>query len=435
MDRFETGISENNLKHWGEVEAVKEFVQNVVYAKSILGDTISITHDGEYAIIANKPSGFSKGSLLIGESQQSGVSGAPGEYGEGAKVAMSVLRRMGKECLVQTNGFTVKPELEPSSLDNTVNTLVFYIEDTEDNDGTSVKVQCSKETLDKAVGSFAVLTGVDEELTKKDTMLPSGISNSIYVNGVLVTTVESLRSYNFTKTELMNRDRTTVDLSKVKESVADLLAGIQSPTEAAYILSGIVERGKTLEAQTEIYGWRTHESVWKEAVPIAFGTSKVAIGTGGDSDTKARYHKFRVLTDVPTAWKGFLRSYLGIVLTSDLAEVQEVVKMTHRKPDGEDRDHLAWCKQMIKRFYADYGTVKVSAEVVDSYNNPANGVYDKNTDTIWIRKSVLGSKEDTFKVLLHETVHKVTGCDDNTEGFTKGWEDACWKILTRGKGE
>ena len=165
--RYETSISENNLKHWGRSECVREFLQNSVFAKSILGDTVKVSHDGNRAIIQNYPSGFSKGKLLIGESEQADVAGAPGQYGEGMKVAMAVALRCGMNVYVETNGFTVNPSLEPSSLDPEVQVLVFNIEDNDLQEGTKFYISCTEEELNKATEYFAILNGVSTEDTSK----------------------------------------------------------------------------------------------------------------------------------------------------------------------------------------------------------------------------------------------------------------------------
>jgi hypothetical protein len=224
IQRYETGISVNNLKNWGELQAVKEFLQNAVYAKTILGDEITIQHDGTFAHIGNTPSGFSKGKLLIGESDQADVDGAPGQYGEGMKAAMAVARRSGLECFVQTNGFSVRPEIEPSSLDKGVDALVFYIEDNDHNKGTMFTIQCSVEIFEEAKKSFAVLQGVAPEQVSKSTMLRGvGEGGNIYVNGVHIYKTPAVFDYNFTNPKLMNRDRSTVDMFEVKREVGKLL--------------------------------------------------------------------------------------------------------------------------------------------------------------------------------------------------------------------
>lgn len=428
--RFETGISENNLKHWGELHAVKELLQNSVFAKTILGDDISIKHDGEYAIIHNTPSGFSKGKLLIGESEQSDVAGAPGQYGEGMKVAMAVARRCGISCRVDTNGFTVIPELEPSSLDPDVKSLVFYISDNKNTDGTTFTIGCSKEVLEEAKTYFAVLQGLDIERTKKANIMED--FKGIYANGVKITETPALFGYNFTNTELINRDRSTVDMDKLRSDTRQLLSRIDDEATATKVLKSIMKDDGLLESQAGLQ-YPENRTVWQSAVRKLYG-NKIALATGTDSDTKARYKKFTVITGVPRAWRFFFETGLGIRRSDELRETT-VATNKHKKATPEENKNLGWAKRLIKMYYADYGKVKVSEELVDGFNNPCVGLYDHATDVIWLKRSILKDKEELFTTLLHEVIHKVTGASDNTEEFTRGWEKACWMILTRGKGE
>ena len=77
--------------------------------------------------------------------------------------------------------------------------------------------------------------------------------------------------------------------------------------------------------------------------------------------------------------------------------------------------------------------MKVSETLVDEHGNPCLGLYDRDKDETWLKREILSNKEELFKTLLHETIHRETGARDNTEEFTRGWENACWGIMNRGK--
>ena len=347
---------------------------------------------------------------------------------------MAVALREGLEVKIITNGFNVIPKLEPSALDPNVKALVFYIEDTGVHEGTTVMVNCTVDELEQAKASFAVLSGVDQEAVKKNTIV-DGVKNTVFVNGVKVTEYDSIFSYNFTNADLMNRDRTTADITKVKKEVAKLLTMTKDSSIAAVVLDNIVGNDKLLESQAGISGWGCYQDVWKSAIPLAFGTDKLAIATGRDSDTQARYKRYTLLTGIPSGWRYFFNTILEIPYSDELTSVVEPVVRKHVKPKGDESVNLGWAKRLIKLYYGDYGTVKISEKVIDEFNNECNGLYDSKNDVTWLKRSILDDKEKTFKVLLHETVHRLTGADDNTEDFTRGLEHAAWMILTRGKGE
>ena len=428
VERFETGISRNNVPNWTMLHAVKELLQNVVFAKSILDDTISIKHDGKYAIIHNGPSGFEKGKLLIGESSQRGVVGSPGEYGEGFKMGMLAARREGAECWIETNGFTVRAELEPSSIDPTVDAFVLYVEENEVITGTTAYIECSEEMLEEAKKYFAVLQGLEPERTKSDSLLTD--FEGIYANGVKITDTPSVYGYNFTNTELINRDRSTVDMEKLKTSTRVVLGQVENEEVITEIVKGINTDDSLLESQSGLYG-STATSVWRRVIKKLFG-DKVALATGGESDTQARYRRFKVLTNLPKAWEYFFQNDLNIHPSNQLRETT-IANNKHKKATPEENSNLGWAKRLVKLYYADYGTVKVSEMVTDSFGNECYGLYDRTEDVTWIKRELLSNKKELFKTLLHETIHRETGASDNTEAFTRGWEEACWGILQRGK--
>jgi hypothetical protein len=426
--RFETNISGNYLPNWDELYVVKEFIQNLVYAKTILGDEVSIEHDGEYAIIKNSPSGFDKGKLLIGESEQRGVTGSPGNFGEGFKLAVAVANRLGMDCEISTNGFDVQSSLEPSSLDQSVNALVFYISDTEKHEGTTFKIQCTKKVLDEAKSYFAVLNGLDAERTKRNEIMPD--FKGIYANGVKITDTPAVFGYNFTDTELINRDRTTLNMAKLKEDTRILLMETEDEKVITEVLTKVVEDDSLLESQSGAV-IASNSNLWRKVARKVFG-DKVALATGTGSDTQARYKKFKILASVPKAWKYFFTNILDIRPTNEL-RATTLDTNVHRKASAEENKNLGWAKRLVKLYYADYGTVRVSEVVKDSFGNECLGLYDREKDTIWLCRTILSHKEELFKTLLHETIHRKTGASDNTEDFTRGWEDACWGILNRGR--
>ena len=433
IERFETGISKNNLPNWGKLEALKELIQNNIYAKVILGDETEISHDGTFAVISNKNASFNKGKLLIGESDQAKIAEAPGNFGEGMKGAWTTLRRLGLRCHCETAGFTVRPEIEPFTLDSSVECLVFYIEENNLERGTTFYAECTKELLDEAVSYFAVLNGVDEDSTKKNVIL--GVNPKvIYINGVKIKDLHSIFGYNFVAKELMDGSRSLIDNDGVLEYVKTAISGIKTIPLAKMVLSNIMKDDTLIESQAGLpYYSAAYPEVWKSAGKSLFG-SKSAIATGTDADTAARYRSFKILTGVPQKWKGFFCNTLEIPYANDLSVLRdtETNKNKHVKPDKDSNANLGWAKRMVKLYYGDYGTVKTSEVVVDEYGNECTGLWDPNTDITWMKKSVLQSKKATFKVLLHETIHRITGAPDNTEAFTEAWEDACWKILNRG---
>ena len=439
MIKFETGMSVNNLPHWGKLETLKEFIQNMVYAKTILGDEGDIScepssdSDITTIIIKNYPSGFPKGSLLIGESTQAGVVGAPGNWGEGMKAGMCVGLRDGLSIKIVTNGYSVVPSLEPSTLDSSVNTLHMTVEDNDFNEGTTVTISgnISAEDIKEATRTFAVLDGISMEDVARNCILHAK-KDSMYVNGVKICSHKSIFSYNFTDASLINRDRTSVDTDKVREAVAEMLSCITEKVYVIKILEGILKDDSLLESQSGIAEFKCSKSLWLECLHTLFG-DKIAISSGGEHDNQARYRNYNLLTNIPSNWSYFFRYYLDIPTAQDLSQSIAYKPIYTKSKDAEDITNLGVVKRQIKTLIGDYGTIKTTQNLQDGHRNLCKGLWDRDKDIIWIDMSVLSDRKELFTVVLHEVVHRLTGALDNTSSFTRGWEEACWLILNKGK--
>lgn len=433
---YETGVSASYLQHWDTISVLKEFIQNAVFAKDILGDSADFDYVDGFAIIKNHPSGFTRNDLLIGESQQRKHANSPGFYGEGQKMAMLVAAREGLECTIQTNGFNVLPILEGSSLDPNTKVLKFNIEDTEVHEGTIVKVQCSEADFYTAMEEFLSLSGQEYKTDKSSVLTNSHLSGDLYVNGVRVQNGGYYFAYNLTDRSIMNRDRNTVNTAEANHAIGELLFDLPMD-KCVELLKAIPEQ--YLERNTQPITPNSKATLadyekWGKALKKVYG-NKVGLAEGSSADVQAEYKNYTLLTqkELPNSWYNFFRFTVpGINCSSDILAM-EPMKRVHRKPTKDESSNLGWAKRLIKLYYADYGTVKIAENLVDAHGNQCFGIYDSSTDTIWLDRFILSSKKATFTTLLHETIHKVTGAQDNTAMFTKAWEDASYSILMRGK--
>lgn len=96
-------ISLQYRKHWGEWEAIREIVQN---ALDECGD-FEVIQDGQDTIIRDSGSGLAVKHLLFGVSEKKSKD-SRGRFGEGLKIALVVLKRLGYDVTIRSNGLEVK---------------------------------------------------------------------------------------------------------------------------------------------------------------------------------------------------------------------------------------------------------------------------------------------------------------------------------------
>jgi DNA mismatch repair enzyme (predicted ATPase) len=429
--RVETTNSKNYLPDWNTISAVKELLQNAVYAKTVLGARIKLEHDGRLARISDNAHGFSMDKLLIGNSEQRNSDYSPGFFGEGMKMAILVSSRNCVECRFETVGFSVVGAIEEGVLGP--DTLVLYISPNKRKRGTEFSIECSKEEFEEACKSFAILNGVQQSNVMAATLLPSS-PNKVYVAGVLVTEPTSMWGYNLMDKALINRDRTAVDHDLLVRNVRAVLMGITKPALAEQLLRAIGEENhREFLEETACLSYRSFEytdkqrKMWKAVGRKVFG--KACIATGEDSDTDARYRGFNVITGLNYDWRQFFDNMLNIPYSRDIVRVAKKPKRKAVKLTQEERKLLNRYKRVIKDFYSDCGTVKVAENLQNEFGNSVMGLHDRNTGLIWLDRVVLLSEEDLFTTLLHETNHKQSGAKDNSVEFTEQWEYICWRLF------
>lgn len=109
---YELTLSENYVANWGVMEAVRELLQNALDSDSPFeakftkqGDTFGIQ-------ITSRNSTLPINSLILGNTSKADNEDSIGTFGEGYKLAMLVLKRNDKGCLVLNGDRVWAPELQ-----------------------------------------------------------------------------------------------------------------------------------------------------------------------------------------------------------------------------------------------------------------------------------------------------------------------------------
>lgn len=107
---FELPLSRDYVRHWGMAEAVRELIQNALDSDSpfeyeFLGDSLFIT---------SRHARLEPRSLLLGSTTKAERTDSIGSFGEGYKIALLVLTRLGYPCLVHNNELLWRPEFRRS---------------------------------------------------------------------------------------------------------------------------------------------------------------------------------------------------------------------------------------------------------------------------------------------------------------------------------
>ena len=225
MSRYELSLSPTYVADWGLVQATRELFQNAIDQEAENPDNKMNWHydpmDGVFSI-SSKHSELDKASLLMGNSSKSDNEETIGKFGEGYKLALLVLTRLG--CGVKIHNYKAReiwtPKIiqsrrynskilvidvekfifkKPPSAD-----LTFLIENISMDDFKLIQSSClfmsRYEKLDSVFG---------EVLTEPE------LAGRVYVNGLFVCGNENAKmtfGYNLKPKYLpLDRDRTLID--------------------------------------------------------------------------------------------------------------------------------------------------------------------------------------------------------------------------------
>jgi hypothetical protein len=146
---YELSLVKEYVSHWGMKEAVRELIQNALDSASPFVYEFSSGEDGLWTLRLNSEfSALSPQSLLLGATSKAKDSDAIGSFGEGYKIALLVLTRLGYETGILNNDKLWKPKfrfnrnygcevlvVEETALPNKVNRgLTFMVQGLTDED-------------------------------------------------------------------------------------------------------------------------------------------------------------------------------------------------------------------------------------------------------------------------------------------------------------
>lgn len=113
--RYRLGLSPDYVEHWGRWEAVRELLQNAYDQRDVSGCEVEVgLNDRGTLRIGTSDGELPRRSLLLGESTKRGDEDGVvtrGQFGEGYKLAMLVLTRMGHRVVVYNNWWRWEAQL------------------------------------------------------------------------------------------------------------------------------------------------------------------------------------------------------------------------------------------------------------------------------------------------------------------------------------
>lgn len=440
---IDSGVSSKHAPHWTIAEAIREVVQNWIDVTEEFQVKGSISWKRGIALVKDAGPGIHMRHLAFGQSEKS--AGSIGQFGEGLKSAFIVLVRNGRTISLKSNGLEIIPRLLDSQNFET-ETLHFEISPLTPRlaaclKGTHIRVECTQPELDEAKGYFtrlAVRAQNDFEWLEKDRLsLPGG---RVYVAGSVVGHVEdALFSYHFDGSgaarEMVNRDRNTVNMNVLQALASKTLLATSSEKVMEILVVQVTLDDRGWETTLNYYGSDKlrNKNNWKRTWNKIVGKETVI----EDSLQATQELRYRGFSTVQVGWRmQVLWTGIG-VLTGTKALEKMASKSFSQRPlkldalTPEERYVYHQIMDATKTYYSDPGKVFVveSLSKFAANGSDPEGMYDPGKDTTYLNRKVLSDFRLALEVLLHETVHKVSGASDLTAEFERALLNVAVQII------
>lgn len=269
-------VESSYCKNWTVLDAVRELIQNATDT----GTKVEFAQMGNLWEIKDYGNGISLSDFLIGRSSKQGDDEVIGQFGEGAPIGCLVLARAGRDVKLYSNGKRFAFSFEHDSQWD-AQLLTITIDKMATDIGTSVRVECSAEEMEKVQSLFLKLVSQPIVARGKHTDILTS-SGAIYVNGLCVSSVNSLFGYNFKgRKDLVNRDRNAIGHSEIVSAITDTLAHTTSEDVMREVLQagcrgepkGVIEVNQDFQSCYP-YKWKAViRNLWGDKVCLADNTA------------------------------------------------------------------------------------------------------------------------------------------------------------------
>jgi hypothetical protein len=222
MPNIELSISPDYVRTWGFTDAIRELYQNALDQEIISPDNeLLFAYDPELMLlsIGNRYSTLDPSTLVLGNTTKHKNTHTIGQFGEGYKLALAVLLRLGKAVTIYNNPSVWTPSIKHSDTFNTailnihvvkyrfkelpIHDLIFQVkgvtqQEYQDVIGCNLHLQEAAESLDSPQGRI---------------LLDPKYKGHIYVKGLHITTIEKAHyGYDFNPEYItIGRDRDLVN--------------------------------------------------------------------------------------------------------------------------------------------------------------------------------------------------------------------------------
>ena len=398
------------VSDWTSWDVVREIVSNSFDVDP--GFRMGIDENKTFWV-EDSGDGLAVKSLLFGVSEKANPEKSRGQFGEGLKLALLVLTRMGYHARVYSNDLVMWNE--HAQLHGQEVFKIVWEQVSPSRQGTRVEIA---NWSNKSYESRFLRPG-DPRIIFTDPFGRSVLDQDapdIFVKGVWVQKANHGRyAYTFgydLKDVKMNRDRGVIDSWEANGEIGKTWASVTD--------QGLLERfwqavkDYNAESSCHVFG---HDIASRQGFERAFKSvygERVVVKTGDVTATEAQYRGAEPLETVGLSFS--LKQVMTDLVGTDTEYVNEMegraaVYVPDKKLEDDQARNIKLARRLAKRVGHDG---KVQAYVLQ------DGVAMTQNGEIKLSLGVLADAESTIQSLLHELAHVLFGTNDATADHVSG---------------
>ncbi len=230
MKRIKLTITENYVAHWSWWQGVRELIQNAVDTKDF---SVSLDEVNRKIAIVSRGGKIPLNALLLGNTTKKDDDSKIGKFGEGMKLGLLVLSRLGADIYFNNAGDLWTPRMV---YDETfeANCLAIDIESGVVHNQGDVIIEVSNippDALAEIKSKYAPFQDLEVVIGNsrgKAYKKPKGRPLRLFVNGIYVTEIKGRFKFDYDfipSAFVLDRDRDSASTFEVKYEASRLLAG------------------------------------------------------------------------------------------------------------------------------------------------------------------------------------------------------------------
>jgi len=405
-------------KHWGAWEAIREIIQNSLDET----EDFNIQHQGNDLIISDNGQGLAVKHLLFGVTEKK--KGARGRFGEGLKIALIVLKRLGYDVTIKSNSLEVLTDTH--EIEGEPCLKLRYRKLSTIHQGTSITIHgYTGETFqDRFVRPDSkVIAWEGKDYWGGRAMLIREHPTRLYHKDIYICELKDAAfSYNVYSDALkIEESRNIADHSSLQYQIGRIWRAVKAKDLIIEFFQAV--KGSKWEAtNVKLFGSFSSETAWREAFFFVYGSNAVLF-TNPNWKREAEWLGAKVIDLPPNLVE--LQSFLP-------TDQSYVMKRHEESAKAEEIDDQQLTTEQLTNLLRARAIVKgLKLDIrVKAYKLPKIGADWRSViQTIAIHPFILTDYMKTMDCLIHELAHAYSGASDLTSELMHAVSQTASRIL------